>query len=137
MNTFLEQAYLSTTYEVYNQEEIYQLRIKKENELFLSFCEREGIKTWAIITAYNPYSKECSLEMNQANNEQLKQTLIDTKCIFFEANGVPDNSSWEAEKSYFVCNLSLESGKEIGRQYQQNAIVYGGENRAPQLVWLV
>lgn len=137
MNNFLEEAYLKTTYEIYKEQTTYSILIEQSNDYFQSFCKKNKISTWAIITAYNPYSKKCSKEENKNNNQNLKTILLDENYIILEASGVPENTNWESEKSYFVSNISLDSAKAIGIKFQQNAIVYGTNTSLAQLVWLV
>lgn len=43
---------------------------------------------------------------------------------------------WPTEKSFFVLGLDLNTSKSLGRQFNQNAIVWIGSNAIPQLILL-
>lgn len=133
----LEEAYLQTTYVVCVKDKEYNLHVSKFNEEFRDFCITKNIMKWAIITAYNPYSKLCSLSDNEANNKKLK-VIIETKnFLFFDAVGVPEKDSWDSEKSFFIYNIHKEQAIEIGNLFKQNAIIYGENNSVPELLFLV
>lgn len=135
INVDLETAYKQTTYKVYNNQDNYLIRIDELNDFFSGFCDQSEITNWAIITAYNPYSKECLPEENKRNNLQLKAKLLELELTVLEADGVPADSNWEVEQSYFVYNISLDVAKTIGKQFEQNAIVYGKKGEKASLVW--
>ena len=136
MDVTLEEAYHKTTYKIYDRKVSYDLRIDKLNADFQTFCKEKKITSWAVITAYNPYSKPCSSIDNQRNNAALRRVLQSIFLTVLEADGIPDDSNWETEKSYFTYNLPLEQAQKIGRQFQQNAIVYGKEDGIARLFWI-
>jgi len=135
INADLEVAYKQTAYKVYNNQDNYVIRIDELNDFFSAFCHQLNITNWAVITAYNPYSKECLPEENDMNNLRLKAVLEEMGLTVLEADGVPADSNWDIEKSYFVYNLSLDIAKIIGKQFEQNAIVYGEYGKEARLVW--
>lgn len=136
MNVTLVEAYLKTTYKIYAGTGSYDLRVDEPNADFQNFCKEKGITHWAVITAYNPCSEECSSISNRRKNDALQRVLKSIHLTVLEADGIPDDSNWETEKSYFSYNLSLEQAQKIGRQFQQNAIVYGKGDGIARLFWI-
>jgi len=48
----------------------------------------------------------------------------------------PQDSSWEAEESLLILGLRRAQAARLGRQFQQNAIVYLARHQRPELVFL-
>ena len=91
---------------------------------------REKYSTWAFITAENPYSKKLSDVENQLRFKQLMEVIRKMDLDFLNGLGVPSDSSWTPEKSLLVLGLSKEEALSLGKQFDQQAIVfgeYGGE----------
>lgn len=137
MNDFLHNAYMQTTYAVYNEATSFFLKANTINTSFTEWCKTNTINSWAIITAFNPYSKELTQEENKTLNSQLKDFFIKNNISFYDAKGIPDNEDWTPEDSFFIYNISLEEAKHIGTLYKQNAIVYGTTNNLFEIIWLV
>lgn len=131
-----EAAYLATTYEVYPPGQQFDLFIARENQPFSLYCQNHGIAHWAIITAYNPYSKTLADEQNYRLNDQLAAELKQQGVSVCPAVGVPEDSDWQPELSFFALNISRSLAARLGRQFQQNAIVVGGDQGVADLLWL-
>lgn len=127
----LVQAYKATCYSILNPKiEIY---LGNENEALQSFLREESFVSWCFITAWNPFSKELSLEENTALNKKLESDLI--HYTIFPAIGKDTLGEWPPEISFFVGNISKEKSLFLGKKYEQNAIVYGEE--MPELLILI
>lgn len=137
MNEFLNQAYLATNFNVLVEHEIFTLKINKPNTYFDNWCQVNNVKSWAFITAYNPYSEELNLEENIALNSNLETEIVLKGYNYSNAVGVPDDENWESEASFFIHNISLDQAIVLGNNYKQNAIVFGLNTKLPELVWLV
>ncbi len=137
MNPFLQKAYTETAYVILNEEQIFEVFVDQFNNNFNKWCNTKKITSWAVITAYNPYSKELLNTENRELNHQLKDTILQQGFRFNEARGVPKNSDWDSEESFFIHNITLQEAKEIGVNYKQNAIITGSYNQNAQLIWLV
>ncbi len=137
MNDYLQKAYMETTYAIFCEQESFYLKIDISNTRFKDWCTKQKINSWAIITAFNPYSQELTKQENEALNARLRAQLTRDGFGFHEAKGIPNNTDWNAEESFFIHNITLEKAKEIGTFFQQNAIVYGIQDDSKELIWLV
>ncbi len=54
----------------------------------------------------------------------------------FEGHGVGQDPTWEPELSLFIIGISKDDVLEIGKKFEQNAIVYGKLNNSPELIIL-
>lgn len=85
----------------------------------LSFTE------FAVITAWNPYSKQVSNSNNQNANRQLKQHFLKQN---YESLQVGDiNRNWIEES--FAVEIDLAQAQQLGKLFRQNAIYYVADDR--------
>ena len=130
----MDAHYRSTCYRVFINDQIFDLYIGQFNTDFQTYLRASNIDTWAIITAWNPYSKLKTDQENQFAQDQLMASLIDF--TYYQAVGIPDASQrWAPEESLFVLNISKAKAVAIGQQFEQNALVFGQADSAPELVY--
>ena len=137
MNEFLQKAYMETIYQIVDQKDIYKLQLNTLNHEFSIWCKKCNIRSWAFITAFNPFSNELSKFENELLNSQLQQTIIKEGYNFNLGKGVPAHDNWDSEESFFIHNISLSNAKKIGIKFNQNAIVYSDSDNLKKLIWLV
>ncbi len=130
----MDEHYRSTCYKVFIDDQIFDLYIGQLNTDFQAYLSASNIDTWAIITAWNPYSKLKTDQENQSAQDQLMASLIDF--TYYQAVGIPDASQkWSPEESLFVLNISKAIAVALGQQFEQNALVFGQADAAPELVY--
>jgi hypothetical protein len=56
--------------------------------------------------------------------------------VTYEGHGVGEDPRWEPERSLFIIGISKDDASEIGKKFEQNAIVYGKIDFAPELLIL-
>lgn len=127
----LRKAYLNTTYWLY--EPAIDIRVDKENHGLAATLQQIGYTQWAYLTAWNPFSKQLSVEENEARNQRLLDDLRPYRV--FHGEGVGDDPSWPPEKSFLVAGIHREVAIYLGKKYEQNAIVVG-EGAKAELVML-
>jgi len=131
MNSLIE-AYQNTKYKIFELD--LTIEIGKFNKEIDVLLQKNNSNEWAFITAYNPYSKVVSDEENNIRHDELKELTKSYKT--FEGHGVGEDPTWEPELSLFIIGISKKDAIRIGNKYEQNAIVYGQTNQAPQLLIL-
>jgi hypothetical protein len=67
---------------------------------------------------------------------QLTSVLTELRLESIEGSGSEEGTHWPAEKSLFALGLSREGAVSIGRQFDQDAIVWVGDSAVPELVLL-
>ncbi|MFT6319429.1 MAG: hypothetical protein ACJAT4_000346 [Granulosicoccus sp.] len=130
----LREAYLATTYEVKYLG--LQLRIGEENWDLEEFLIDNNAFSWAFISAWNPFSKPLPLSENEIRHARLKNLTKSKQWVFAEGFGIPQNKDWEAEKSLFILDISKTDAINLGKNFDQNAIVIGRLGKAPELLFL-
>jgi hypothetical protein len=126
-------AYNTTEYKVYSPAIVIKIGTSNQelNDLLISF----NATTWAYITAFNPFSKILTKAENLKRHEELKVKIENYK--FFEGEGVGEDKAWEPELSLLIIGIPINESIEIGKFYEQNAIVIGEINGVPELKMLV
>jgi hypothetical protein len=81
-----------------------------------------------VITAWNPGDERPSDEANNAQNELLRQDLINLSLNPIAAVGT-DPKSGHSEKSWAVQGLAVVDAMRLGAKYRQVAIFYINESR--------
>ncbi len=131
MNSLIE-AYKNTKYKIF--EPALTIEIGKLNQEIDVLLQKNNSDEWAFITAYNPFSRVVSDEENKMRHEELKE--LTSSYVTFEGHGVGEDPTWAPEISLFIIGISENDASIIGKQFEQNAIVFGQINQEPQLLIL-
>jgi len=91
-------------------------------------------RRFAIITAHNPRSERLSSEDNALRHEELGRDLKALGLEYTPSTGESPDRSW-VEEGFAVFDMALEQALELGRKYEQHAIVYG-EGERVALGWV-
>ena len=133
--TDLQTAYQQAIYEVYPEQTI-RLRIGEYSPQLNRLLKKYNCATWTIITAFNPHSKCLSELENEQRHQSLIEFLQPLQLTTIDALGRDEGGSWTPEKSLFILGIDRPQAKNIGRKFEQNAIVYGELGKPPELQWL-
>ena len=82
----------------------------------------EGASHAIVLTAANPFSRECSDDENQARNQRLAADLVHYPRVY-PAVGQPLADDWAAEESACVFDVPFGRADELADQFQQMAYV--------------
>lgn len=134
--TELEAAYKATTYRVFLPGGICDLRIGEACETLRCWLETAGCKQFAVITAHNPGSQATDDSVNAEQQAKLECDLLEGNYEPYAAENQPDSDAWVAEESCFVPDLAVEDACALAADYGQNAVVCGGSDGVPHLVWV-
>ena len=129
------QAYHETEYRVASEQSLV-LRIGEYNESLSRLYISNLLDSCAFITACNPCSRSLSDVVNAHRYEELGRELQRRGLKYFQGEGKHPVGGWPGEASYLILGLSLEAAKALGKEYEQNAIVWCGSDALPQLVLL-
>jgi hypothetical protein len=92
-------------------------------------------ETWAFITAWNPESKLLTTGENKRRNKELRGKL--KGYMIFDGIGIPENSDWTPEESYLVMGISKQQSTQLGRMFEQNAILFGKKFGLAKLIFCI
>ena len=134
--TELEAAYRATTYRVFLPGGFADLRIGQTNETLNCWLETAGCSNFAIISAYNPGSQRIDAAKNAERQSQLECDLLEGNYEPYAGENLPDDDSGLLEESCFVADIALEDACALAEDFGQIAIVYGGADGIPGLIWI-
>ena len=135
MDPELLRAYERADYVVYGEPDLV-LRIGERNADLDDLLEADGGATAAFITAANPFGEPQDAWENALAMAALTQGL-DGKYACYSGEGRDPKGEWDAEPSLLVIGIAREDAEDLGRRYDQNAIVFIDKGCAPELVVLV
>ncbi len=132
----LQYAYLQTCYSVEIPGAAIDVCPIKQNLQFRMFLNEQKINCWAIITPDNPYSNQLSDSENESRRTKLRSELEARGFKYWLSNGRDPNEKWKPEIGFFIANVDFESAKNLGRDFNQNAIVFGTSTAEAEVIWL-
>lgn len=132
----LETAFRATTYRVFLPGGVLDLRIDQASERLRLWLAEAGYTCFSIITACNPGARPLSAEENAGRQAQLECELLEGNYEPFAGENVADDIGWPVEESCFVGELAIEDACALAADFGQNAVVCGGADGVPQLVWI-
>ena len=132
----LEAAYCATTYRVFLPGGMCDLRVGVANEALSCWLETAGCTQFAVITAHNPGSVVVDDATNAERQAQLECDLLEGNYEPYAGQNLPDAADAPVEESCFVPDLAPEDACALAEDYGQNAVIVGGADGVPQLLWV-
>ncbi|MFN7119775.1 MAG: DUF3293 domain-containing protein [Saprospiraceae bacterium] len=130
----LLKAYEETIYQVL--EPPISIQINMPNADLAAFLRAHDARTWAFITAWNPKSQLLSPQENNQRHTELVKRIKKGSYPFFLGKGIGKDANWEPEVSLFVLHISKMEALQVGRYFEQNAIVFGERDGLPTLLFI-
>jgi hypothetical protein len=127
-------AYQSTQYRIGGPEP-FTLSIGTKSDALLQLYRKTGQTCGLFITAFNPFGQAQSAEANQAAHFQLGEDLRALSRHVIEGAGYP-SGAWPLELSFFALGISEGAARDLGRRFDQDAVVWAGADAVPRLLLL-
>jgi hypothetical protein len=135
INSDLLKSYNSADYHV-DASPSFILKIGIHSAELKSIYKTSDKHTAAFITAFNPYSQELSNQENKDRNHKLEKLILSLHFDYIHGEGKCGDGDWDGEKSFLILGISEEQASEIGKEFEQNAIVWCDKDAIPQLLLL-
>jgi hypothetical protein len=135
INSDLLQSYKLADYHV-DTSPSFILKIGVQSHELADMYEKYSKETAAFITAFNPYSQELSNQENKDRNHKLEKLIQTLHFDYIHGEGKCGDGDWDGEKSFLIFGISEEQASEIGKEFEQNAIVWCDKDAIPQLLLL-
>jgi len=128
-------AYLETDYCVYSNPP-FILHVNIASEQLAKLYELHHADSATFISACNPFSQNTSYKINTTRQAELAGEILRFGLTLFNGIGRHPAGGWPEEPSFLVLGLPLETAKQLGRNYNQNAILWCGGDAIPKLILL-
>ena len=112
------------------------LKIGETNDALKRLYENSSCNCAAFITAFNPGSKELPTEVNKARNKKLEALISSMAYQCLHGTGMCADDDGLGEASLLILGMDKDTAIDIGRQFEQNAIIWCANEAVPQLVLL-
>lgn len=130
-----EKIYRQAIYVVIWKEREIVFRVGENNSEINRTLNELNAKSFAFITAHNPFSNQLSKTENEDRQNQLMQLLQFERFDFLKGYSTNEEQTWEQEESLFILDITEEKSIEIGKDFGQNAILFGQKDSLVQLIW--
>jgi hypothetical protein len=90
----------------------------------------------AFITACNPLGTPTAAPLNAQRQEALRAELSRRQLLALRGIGQHPTNQWPGEPSFLVLGVTRRAAQALGRQFEQNAIVWSGLEAVPELILL-
>ena len=114
----------------------FDLKIGATSAALRQWMDQHRCHCAALITACNPYSQVLEEAENASRQRALGQAVAQRGLPCVDAVGQPLDGNWLPEASCLVGGLSLDDACALGRQFEQNALVWCGADTLAQLILL-
>lgn len=131
----LEDIYSKAVYTVISGGTEIRFRVGEKSTQIDTLLEENSARIFAFITAFNPFSKLLPVAENKMRQTELLKILRAANLRFLAGYGTNEEETWKREESVFIFDISQENALRLGRQFQQNAIVFGKKNKKSLLLW--
>ena len=108
------------------------LKIGQTSDELDQIMNENKVKSWAFISAWNPLSEVLPDDENRKRDAAL---AIATQAYqTFRGFGKGDDPLWAPEESLLILGIERSQAIMLGRQFEQNAIVFGEIDREAELL---
>ena len=130
----LLRAYATTSYWIDVPGAPFYVQIGQVSAELDALLDAHQVEEWTYITAYNPRSAQIDMAINEQRQCELTQEVMQAGYTIIQGRGVGQDESWPPEPSLLLLGIPRHAAVELGRKYEQNAIVVGQKSKAPELV---
>ena len=132
----LEHAYRHTTYAAETPVGRVSIRIGKACAVLDDLLDLLGRRRWAVVTAWNPRSQPSPREENDRRQAELL-TVVAQLPHYLATNEPDDGDAAFQEESVLIVGIDAEAATELGRRFEQNAVVVGEVGASARLAWCI
>jgi hypothetical protein len=91
---------------------------------------------WSLLTACNPRSQRLSVADNRARQAALQRLLVERGAGHYPSLHRDPLGHWPDEDGFLLLDPEAGLSEQLGRHFEQNAVVRGRLGEPPQLLWL-
>ncbi len=114
------QSYLETIYRA--GDETFTLSAAKTGAVLF-----QG-RRFSLITGQNPFSQPLTEVENAERNQKMRSEIKAREWDYGDSSGIASDQAW-CEDGFVIWDVSVEAVLELGRQFEQNAIIFGEAER--------
>ena len=130
-------AFRATHFRVFvSTDDTFTLRVDQFSAQLSQLYRQTGACNAAYLTAWNPYSAETATAVNHAQQAKLLEETRAAGHATLQGFGVDPSTDYPVEDHLLVLGMDRKAAIVCGMRYQQNSILWCGENATPELILL-
>ncbi|NDY95121.1 DUF3293 domain-containing protein [Wenzhouxiangella sp. C33] len=126
-------AYRAALYRIADR---FDLKIDQASPELAAWQLAHKVDCSALLTACNPAGQRVDERVNQSATAALAARIRRAHWPHSPTLGLDPAGRWPAEPGFLVGGLALAPARELGRLFDQNAIVWAGSDAVPRLILL-
>lgn len=127
-------AYRGTHYTVDAPGGAFTLHVDAPSVPLATLYETFSVDSAAYLTAYNPFSRQASMEENISAKRALAMALRAKGLHWLRGEAVDPNGKWPAEPSLLVLGIDPDTAFDLACQFEQNGFLLCGSDAIARLV---
>jgi hypothetical protein len=131
----LAAAYSGTAFWAEFPDRYVRLRVGDPSPDVDTALSETGADSWAFVTASNPRSELSTPTQNRQRHDALLRRVRDLGWPFVPGIGAGEVGDWPPEVSLLILGIPLFEAQDLGREFEQNAIVVGRRGEPARLHW--
>lgn len=132
----LIQAYRDAVYRVATLDQALELKVDRRSPELAALYAIYGCNSACFITACNPLSQLRSTELNREANTRLRGELERVARAIFDSDGSDSEGEGPREPGFLALGIDEAQAAGLGRDYEQNAVLWAGADAIPRLMLL-
>lgn len=131
----LAESYMRAEYWV-EVEPAWCLHVGQRSSPLDALLTERGAQAWALITAHNPRSQRLPDHENAQRAQALAAAVRRLGYFALRTRARDKSGQWPDEQGLLVLDIRPAEAVELGRRFDQNAILVGRRGAAVELRWL-
>lgn len=120
----LESAYRGALYIVHAKDKSIHLKVGDSSPEMVDLMRFYGLKSAALITAFNPRSVLVTAQENVHNHNALVDDINALGLESLSGEGGDVSNAWPSEPSVLALGISLQDAEVLADRYRQNAFLW-------------
>jgi hypothetical protein len=130
----LLEVYRSTLFVIEAPDRDMTLLVGEDNLAVGELLESYGVRTCALVTAWNPHSKKLEAYDNQRRQNELVEKVNKLGHPVLPGRGVGKDPTWPPEQSILIIGIRRDDAIQLGRAFEQLAIIFKQIDQVTELV---
>lgn len=129
----LRTAYLQALYCFGEASWAIELKPEQPSGQLERWMQENGVRCVAVLTAFNPGSRPCSITFNLEAQKRLIAQVAARGLPYLEGRNLDPAGKWPPEDSLLIGNLALGQARDLASQFGQLAFLWSDGSAVPQL----
>jgi hypothetical protein len=128
-------AYTAADYEI-QAPDPFTLHVGEASAPLMALHRLFGVDCSVVATAFNPGSERRDAQANALANQRLMDAVTEHGWLHMAAINRDPHGDWSDEPGLLVLGADEAAAVELGRRFEQAAVLFNATDCVPRLLWL-